>query len=118
MTHIHITCGSSGCRHERFTHTTKRPPRHSSTQSERNHVSPRGSIGLGRIGSVIRRRGPISSVDRVRIREVLVHRHGLTWGGDDCCQLDVEWSEEGEGTRSERIHFSVIVDITQSRLID
>ena len=61
-------------------------------------------------------RRSVTPIDRMRIREVLVHSHGLTWCGDDSSQLDRS-RIEGGSTWSYQICFSVIVDVAETGLI-
>ena len=65
---------------------------------------------------MVHRRRPVPSVDGVGIREVLVHRYGLTWGGDDDREVN-GGRVDSDGTSGSWSGLPVIVDITQSRLI-
>ena len=51
----------------------------------------------------------------MRIREVLIHAHGLTWNGNHGGQLDV--GAEGWGTWRHWVDFPVIMHIAESRLV-
>ena len=70
---------------------------------------------MRRTRRVIHLRGSITSIDRVRIGEILVHRHGLVRPRSHNGQLDL--GAEGWGTRCQGIHFPVIMHVTESWLV-
>ena len=100
--------------HERFgLDGKKRPSTCPTRQGEGDGVGTRSGIGMEDIGGQISFLGAVSSVDGVSIGEVLIDLHRLTGDGDLRGELDIFCTK---GTGTWRL-FSVIVDITDSRLV-
>ena len=94
MAHVNIVGCRSGFWHEGFGDVGEGPSCCRAGEGERDRVGARGRVGFCCVGGMGCRRRSVSPVDGMRVREVLVHTHGLPWNGDLYRELDRGFVED------------------------